>query len=242
MSLRPFTRISWSILAVAAALLLPLSACKKGDGGAAGGDGGAAGTASSGSASSGKTLLTDANCKADTNKAVSNGRISRCTLTKELTVDGFTCGVDVVVETHADGSFKGCYLKEAKVVDGYSCKDALDLYPGGKLHRCKVTAPKNAGPGIDVRAGDWVTLSKTGSISRLELGSGPNKIHDLTCKGYLNYFYEDGKTKKCELAEDAVIEGKKVPAKADGGSVFVCFDAAGKRVADCKLLTGVVFD
>jgi hypothetical protein len=221
--------------------LAALPGCKKGDG--AGGAEGGAGASSSGATGSGKALLTEANCKADTNKSVEkSGRIARCNLSKELTVDGFTCGVDVVVDTHPDGSFKGCYLKEPKVVDGYSCKDALDLYPGGKLHRCKVTAPKNAGPGIDVRAGDWVTLSKGGTISRLELGSGPNKIHDLTCRGYLNYFYEDGKTKKCELAEDAVIEGKKVSAKADGGSVYVCFDAAGKRLADCKLLTGVVFD
>jgi hypothetical protein len=59
--------------------------------------------------------------------------------------------------------------------------------------------------------------------------------------GYLNYFHENGKLKKCELAEDAVIEGKKVSAKG-AGTVYVCFDDGGKRVADCNLLSGMSMD
>ena len=228
---------SLAVLAVllAATSLTGFVGCKKGDGAGSSGEAGAAGSAAS-SPSDG--LLSDAICQADVNKLVVKGKIEKCKLSKDLTVDGYTCGVGVVVETQPDGKFKGCYLKEPKVVDGYTCKDGLHLYPGGKLERCKLTAPKNVSPGVDVRAGDWVTLTKGGALSRLELASGPNKIHDVPCKGYFNYLYEDGKLKKCELAEDTVIEGKKVSAKADGGSVYVCFDAAGKRVADCKLLTG----
>ena len=226
-------------LVLVATSLAALSGCKKGDGAGSSGEAGAAGSASSSAAAG---LLSDANCEADTNKQVVKGRIERCKLSKDLTVDGYTCGAGAVVETHSDGKFKGCYLKEPKVVDGFTCKDGLQLYPGGKLERCKVTAAKNVRAGIDVRAGDWVTLRKDGTISRLELGSGPNKIYDIPCRGYFNYFYPDQKLKKCELAEDTTLEGKKVSSKADGGSVYLCFDPAGKRLADCKLLTGALGD
>ena len=227
------------LIVVGASALAGLAGCKKGDGAGSSGEAGATGSAAS---SNGDGVLSDGICEADTNKLVVKGKIEKCKLSKDLSVDGYTCGAGVVVETHPDGKFKGCYLKEPKVVDGYSCKDGLHLYPGGKLERCKVTAAKNVRAGIDVRAGDWVSLRKDGTISRLELGSGPNKIFDIPCKGYFNYFYPDGKLKKCELAEDATIEGKKVSSKADGGSVYVCFDAAGKRLADCKLLTGLIGD
>lgn len=241
-STSPVLVLTTLALLLAGTSLAALSGCKKGDGAASSGEAGAASSASSSASSAGGAGLSDAICEADTNKQVVKGKIESCRLSKDFTVDGYTCGAGTVAGTYGDGKLKGCYLKEAKVVSGYTCKDALQLYEGGKLERCKLTAAKNVRAGVDAHAGDWVTLRKDGSLSRLELGSGPSKISDIPCKGYFNYFYPDGKLKKCELAEDATIEGKKVASKADGGSVSVCFDAAGKRLADCKLLTGVLGD
>ncbi len=233
---RPFPSSTFVAAVLALSALGGVAGCKKGAA-AASGEGGAAEATSSGEA-----LLSDAICQTDANKLVVKGKIAKCKLSKDLTTDGYTCGAGVVVETHNDGTFKGCYLKSPKVVDGYSCQDALQLYPGGKLERCKLTAPKTASAGVDARAGDWVSFRKDGTLSRLELGSGPNKIQNIPCRGYFNYLYPSGKLKKCELSEDTVIEGKKVSSKADGGSVYVCFDPAGKRLADCNLLTGALGD
>ena len=180
----------------------------------------------------------DIPCKEDTNKQVVNGKLSRCLLTTDFAIDGYTCEAGKIVDLQPTGKLKGCSLKTAKVVDGTSCKDGLALFPSGKLRRCKATVARNIAAGVDLRAGDWVTFNEAGNIKRLELEPGPNKIQNLPCKGYLNYFHDNGKLKKCELSADATIEGKLVASKADGGSVSVCFDDKGKRVADCSLLTG----
>jgi hypothetical protein len=210
-------------------------------------DGGSTTTTSSSSSSSTTSLPAtskeDIPCKDDSNKSLVNGKISSCLLSKDFSIDGYECVGSKMFELHAaQGKLKGCYLKAPKVVDGWSCQDGLSLYASGKLRRCKVTAAKSAGEGIDVRVGDWVTVFEGAGIKRLELAAGPTKVQGLPCKGYLNFFHENGKLKKCELSEDATIEGKKVSAKTDAGAVFVCFDDKGKRVADCSLLTGMTLD
>jgi hypothetical protein len=227
--------MTWSAVAMAcASVVLTTGGCKKP---AAEKEDGAV----TGSASGITTTAAVAYpCKDDTNKALVDGKLSKCLLTKDFTVDGYTCEGGKVFELLPSGKLKGCYLATAKVVDGYSCKDGLSLYDNGKLRRCKLTAPRNAGPGTEVRAGDWVSFYPDGSIRRLE--SGANKIQGLPCKGYLNFFHENGKLKKCELSEDATVEGKRISAKSDAGYVYVCFDDKGKRVADCGVLTGMTMD
>jgi hypothetical protein len=218
-------------------LLVAVAGCKKGDPAKGGAEGGAASASTGAGAGAG-----DVPCKEDQYKTVVNGKVQKCMLTKDYTVDGYTCEGAKFAELFPDGKLKDCYLRTAKVVDGYSCKEGLSLLPTGKLRRCKVTANKTAAPGVEVRAGDWVTLYDGGTIKRLELASGPNKILGLPCKGYLNYLHENGKLKKCELSEDATIEGKKVSSKSDAGYVYVCFDDKGKRVPDCNVLTGMTMD
>jgi len=185
-------------------------------------------------------------CRDDASKSAANGKVTSCLLTKDFTIDGFECVGGKMIEMQPQSNkLKGCYLKSPKSVDGWSCQDGLSLYPSGKLRRCKVTAGRNAGEGIDVRAGDWVTIYEgTGAIKRLELASGANRVQGYPCKGYLNFFHENGKLKKCELSDDVTIEGKKVSAKTDAGlaGVFVCFDDAGKRVDDCTTLSGMTLD
>jgi hypothetical protein len=176
-------------------------------------------------------------CKDDTNKRKdANGEVTSCLLASPQSFEGYACEGGKVAE-FSKGVFKGCYLAEAKEVDGFTCKAGLSLYPSGKLRRCQITAAKKVAEGIDARPTDWVTLYETGTIKRLELASGPNKILGLPCKGYLNYFHENGKLKKCELSETATVDGQSVEVK--DASVYVCFDDQGKRVADCKLLTGM---
>lgn len=182
-------------------------------------------------------------CKDDTNKRLSptTGKVTSCLLDKDFTTDGYECSAGKMIELTGE-KLKGCYLRTPKVIDGYSCKDGLSLHPSGKLRRCKVTEAKKVAEGIDVRPGDWVTLYDGGGIKRLELAAGPNKIQTLTCKGYLNFFHENGALKKCELAEDATIEGKRVSATSDAGAVYVCFDDKGKRVPDCNTLSGMTLE
>lgn len=217
-------------------------ACTKKDGG------GPSTTSSSSKGTASSPSLTRASdevpCKDDSNKSLANGRISSCVLAKDFTIDGYDCVGSKMFELHAaQGKLKGCYLKAPKIVDGWSCQDGLSLYPSGRLRRCKVTTPKSAGEGVDVRPGDWVTVYEGAGIKRLELAVGPTKVQGYPCKGYLNFFHENGKLKKCELSEDTTIEGKKVNAKTDAGAaVFVCFDDKGKRVTDCNVLTGMTLE
>jgi hypothetical protein len=176
-------------------------------------------------------------CKDDTNKrSDSNGNVTSCLLASAQSFEGYACEAGKIAE-FSKGVFKGCYLAEAKEVDGFTCKAGLSLYPNGKLRRCQITAAKKVAEGIEARPTDWVTLYEGGSIKRLELASGPNKILGLPCKGYLNYFHENGKLKKCELSETATVDGANVEVKDK--SVYVCFDEQGKRVADCNLLKGM---
>lgn len=226
--------------AIALALLaLSLVACKSKDDPFA--DGGTPGATPSG-ATPPATTGAEPQCAEDASKAMENGKVSRCKLTADFTTGDFICEKDRVFERYADGKLKGCYLKTAKVVDGFTCKEGVSLDEEGHLHRCKLSAPKHVSDGIDVRAGDWITLYPKGAgIRRLELESSPNKIQGLPCKGYMNFLHENGKLKKCELSEDATIGGKKVAAKdAKGGSVFVCFDDKGKQVPDCSVLSGML--
>lgn len=211
---------------------LSIAGCKKGS------EGGAEGGVSSSASASGSNDPPP--CAEDKNKKLTDGKITACLITKEYPVDGFVCEANKTIELRKDGHLAGCYLKTAKVVSGYSCKDGLALQTDGKLHRCKLTAARNVG-GIDLRPGDWVTLfDGKEAIRRVELGAGPNKILGMPCIGYLNFLHENGKLKKCELSEDVTIEGKKVAFKSDGGSsVYVCFDEQGKRVLDCNTLTGM---
>lgn len=187
-------------------------------------------------------------CKDDQNKTVATsgpaaGSVTRCLLTKNYSVDGYECEAGKIADFYGAGKLQGCYLTSAKTIDGYSCKEGVSLYPDGHLKRCKTTQAKHVADGVDVRQGEWVTLYKSGAIKRLELSNGPNKILGMPCRGYWNYFHENGRLKKCELSEDTVIEGKKVASKGPkDAAVYVCFDDAGKRVADCNLLTGFGLD
>jgi hypothetical protein len=178
----------------------------------------------------------------DDKKLMANGKLTSCVLANDVTIDGFDCVRGRILELHPNGNMKGCYLKTRKVVDDWSCQDGISRFPSGKLRRCKVSIAKRAGEGTEVRPGDWVTLYEGAGIRRLELASGPASVQGLPCKGYLNFFHENGKLKKCELDEDATIEGKKVSARSDAGPVYVCFDEQGKRVADCSMLGGMTLE
>jgi hypothetical protein len=197
--------------------------------------------AASAGASTAAAAAADVPCKDDSNKRVEDGKVTSCVLTKPYTtVDGYTCDADKIMYLYPNGKLKSGYLATPKEVNGFSCQDALDLTKDGKLRRCKVTQDKMVGD-IPVKAGNWVTVYESGAVKRLEIGSGSTKIQGLSCKGYFNYFHENGKLKKCELAEDATLDGKKIAAKGPKGeSVHVCFDDKGKRLADCKLLTGAL--
>jgi hypothetical protein len=164
-------------------------------------------------------------CRNDPSKKVGpNGKVTACVLAKPYVVDGYTCEWGKAFELYPNGKLRTCYLREAKTIDGTSCHDHVSFYASGKLERCRVYATRNnVIEGVDVQTGDWVTFYESGAVKRLELVIAPMKIQGVSCKGHQNYFHENGKLKKCELAD------------ADGGPAVVCFDDQGKRQADCSM-------
>jgi hypothetical protein len=182
-------------------------------------------------------------CRSDQTITSAHGRTSSCILVAEFSLDGYVCAAGKQIEIHPSGKLKGCSLREPRTVDDWSCQDGMTLYPSGRLRRCKVTAARRIEPAVDVRPGDWVTLYEGAGLKRLELAVGPNTIQGYPCKGYLNFFHESGRLKKCELESDMTIEGQRVSWRTTSGApVYVCFDAKGKRVADCATLSGMTLD
>lgn len=156
---------------------------------------------------------------------------SSCVLADHTKFGNYTCEKGKIVNLHADGQLKGCYLTQAVVINGISCKDALALRADGKLKRCRSTASATVGDIKDIPAGSWISFYKSGALQRLEVEKAMD-MKGRSCKGYMNYFHENGMLKKCQLAEAATID--KVEHKA---GAFLCWDDKGKAVADCKMLS-----
>lgn len=163
-------------------------------------------------------------CRNDaTRKVDANGKLVSCVLAKPYVVDGYSCEWGKPFELHPDGKLRTCWLREAKTINDVSCHDHVTFHANGKLERCRVYTPKkDVLPGIDVRAGDWVSYYESGAVQRLELIIAPMTVQGVTCKGHQNYFHENGKLKQCELAAP------------DGGPKLACFDEKGVRRPDCS--------
>lgn len=203
-------------LVLALALVLVLAACKKDDPKSDK-------PAPSASASAAVTTEGGPPCRNDaTKKLDANGKLLTCVLTKPYPVDGYTCEWGKPFELYPDGKLRACWFREAKTINDVSCHDHVSFHANGKLERCRVYTPKkDVLPGIDVRAGDWVSYYESGAVSRLELIIAPMTLQGVTCKGHQNYFHENGKLKQCELVSP------------DGGPKLVCFDDKGTRLPQC---------
>ncbi len=212
--------VHWALFGI----LVVLSACKK--------DETAGGTSSAAPATAAKPPQ----CVADGNKQEVSGRLISCLLSEEWKPGRYTCKKGYMVGLHPNGSLKTCSFATPTDVDGFRCQEQTELYDNGKFKRCKLGAAKTVN-GVDLRVGDWITVYKSGAVKRVELGLIPGKLKDYSCKGYMNYFHENGQLKKCELAASAKIDGAEV-----AGGTFVCFDDKGKRVSDCNALTFDMLD
>lgn len=204
------------VLCVLGVLLAGCNSCKKDD---------EKTDASAPSASTSAGLAQDGPpCRNDATKKVGpNGKVLSCVLAKPYSVDGYTCEWGKPFEQHPDGKLRTCWFREAKTINEVLCHDHVTFHPSGKLERCRVySAKKDILPGIDVRAGDWVSFYDSGAVQRLELIIAPMTLQGVTCKGHQNYFHENGKLKQCELASP------------DGGEKLVCFDDKGVRRPDCS--------
>ncbi len=169
-------------------------------------------------------------CKEDSNKSIAAGKPSRCLLTSDFTVGSYTCQNAKMISVHQNGALAECSLTASTTLAEVPCQDSFSLYDDGKLRRCKTTA-KGTKSGIAFEAGNWVTLSPAGNLRRLE-APAPQAMGDYSCQGFLNYFHENGKLARCELAQPADVAGKRRNAKET-----ICFDDKGAPLADCKQLT-----
>ncbi len=189
-----------------------------------------------GRAASPATATKAPRCVDDTNKRMSVGKLSGCLLAAEWTAGNLTCKRDHMLDVYPDGALKRCSLLSPTDLGGFRCVETTELYEDGKFKRCKLAAAKTVND-IYVRAGDWVTVYKSGAIKRVEFSSGAGKLKGLLCKGLFNFLHENGHLKKCEIAEATKIDGQDVTA-----GTLACFDDRGKRVSDCKLLTWEMLD
>lgn len=157
---------------------------------------------------------------------VSEGFVSCQQPTEEIKLGAFTCkkGTTVGVYTKAK-TLRECWVAQATTVDGVSCTGGVTLYPDGKLLRCQLDAEVSRN-GLTVPKGAWLTLTPSGAPKRLELPQG-GTIGSYKCKGFMNLVYENGKPRRCELAEPTTVDGQ---AKKAGETV--CFNESGK-LTDC---------
>ncbi len=179
----------------------------------------------------------DVPCKNDNNKRTgAKGNLTSCLLADDAKFGNYTCAKAKMAEFYPDGKLKGCYLVTPVVMNGISCKDSFSLTPEGTLRRCKTTAPASVGGVKDIPAGSWISFYKGGALRRLEVAK-PVEVKGMRCKGFFNYFHENGQMLKCQLAEDKEID--KTMHKA---GALLCWDSAGKPVADCKMLGKEMLD
>jgi hypothetical protein len=145
-------------------------------------------------------------------------------LAKPYVVDGYNCEWGKPFDLYPDGKLRSCWFREAKSINEVSCHDHVSLHANGKLERCRVySGKKDIVPGVEVKAGDWVSFYESGAVQRLELIIAPMTVQGVTCKGHQNYFHENGKLKQCELSPPP-----------DAGPKVVCFDEKGVRKPDCS--------
>ncbi len=173
--------------------------------------------------------VTKVPCKEDTNKNIAAGKPSRCILTADFAVGPYTCKNAHIISFHATGALDDCTLTAPTPIAELSCQESFQLYPDGKLKRCKLTADATKSK-VAVKAGNWVTLSPTGNLRRLE-AKAPQPMGAFSCQGYFNYFHENGQLARCDLAAPADVGGKPRAAKES-----VCWDDKGAPLADCKAL------
>jgi hypothetical protein len=224
----------------------------KSDGTAAGGSGSPKGAAAAAAKVDPWCGATPCPCKAGTERK-SNDKLAGCDLTGPATIQGLPvqksvtfnaegylvqfylakeakigpvlCKQDVMAQAHGPGLLESCYTNGTFTIDGISCKGNISMTKSGKLRRCQLAAPKAFGD-LKLQAEDWLTVYESGKPERFE-GSAVFEIQGRKCKGYFNYLYESGKLKKCEIAEDATLDGKDYKA-----GTAVCFNEQAK-VADC---------
>lgn len=157
------------------------------------------------------------------------GRLVSFNLAEETKIGPVNCKKNGNVNLRPDGTLKSCWTNENLELNGVQCTGGVSLHESGKLSRCKMAAAKKMS-GLDLPKGTWVTIREDGSVDRFEVATAI-EVQGQTCKGYHNFLHENGKLKKCELFEEATIEGKKYEAGKG-----VCFDPEGK-VADCSKFT-----
>lgn len=205
----------WLLLS---ALFASLSACSRKDG-----------TSDSGVAAVAPPRK-DPQCINDTNKRLNGAKLSACRLSAEWAFGKLVCRKEFMLELYPDGTLKRCSLASPTDVSGFVCQESTEFYEDGKFKGCKLAASKNVN-GVDVRAQDWITIYKSGTLKRVQLTSS-GKLKGLPCKGFFNYFHENGQLKQCEIADATKIDGQDVAT-----GTLVCFDDKGKRAGDCKMLT-----
>ncbi len=137
------------------------------------------------------------------------------------------------VRLYAPDKVKSCYITKPHEVAGIKCEGNLSINEDGSVHRCQLSEAMKF-TNFDAPAKTWITFyDGTTLVDRFEVGGNVKDIDGHKCKGYMNYMHKNGKVRKCTLAEEETIEGKKYTASTD-----VCFDENGK-VVECSTMTFV---
>jgi len=178
------------------------------------------------------TMPAGVTCIEDTNKKIEGGKLVQCRLQQDYTSGKITCGKEYMAFFFADGSLKGCYVSQPTEVDGWSCRESLSLFPGGKFRRCRLAGDKEEA-GVQLKSGDWITVYQSGALRRVE-NETARKMGAYMCKGSVNLFHENGKLKRCEVAKPTRVGKKRLKV-----GEAACLDADGKPTECGSVLSDI---
>ena len=180
-----------------------------------------------------------------------DGRVTACTLSHDVTIDGVECRRMGKAQRHRNGVLKTCVLGRAldaalacevgsavwlypsgdvhkcslgseQTVSKFPCGGVVEVYPAGSLKRCQLA--RRTPVAIHTAAkSSWITLSENGRASRLELPDD----HNWKFKGHICsqvHFHDDGSIKVCVIKDGSVLGGWR------------CFDPDGSPSTDYDLL------
>lgn len=159
------------------------------------------------------------------------GSLLTFTLHEAHAIDGVRCRAGSAVRRFQSGKLKECSPDGVQPVDGIACSRTIALHLDGKLRRCELAEAHSFGD-IQLPGRAWITLFPSGELERFEAYGAAVEVQGIRCRGSFNYLFENGKLKKCMLADEATLGAKTFPA-----GTTVCFDDAGKTV-DCSASLG----
>jgi hypothetical protein len=123
------------------------------------------------------------------------GSLKRCNLAESKNWRGIPCNAGRPAHFHQDGSLESCTVTDTHEMGGVVCKYEIEVYPNGKLRRCRLDKDMKLG-GRSVPQRTFVTFSGAGKLRKLEFPPDRATLHDGKVCVHMT-FDESGKITGC---------------------------------------------